>query len=188
PAAHQRPARARALPRRGVLTVGALGAAAVVAIAVPLTSGPDRAQEASPAPRHDTSTTDSTATDGGHLDIANADYALQSRPGGTVSVQLMDHEGVSGLQAALDKAGIPATVMVPSASCHATRPTDNHARGTLSKVVPPSGAHDDGSRDIKPDAIVPGDHLLLVPNSKTGPVSLLTIRLVRQLPTCLPAD
>jgi len=122
------------------------------------------------------------------LNIVNADYAVQSKPGGMVSVQLFDLKGVSGLQAVLDKAGIPAKVMVPSASCHTTGHPDSSPHGSLLKVAPPSGFHRNGVRDIKPSAIVPGDHLLFIANSKSGPATLLAITLVHRLPSCIPAN
>ncbi|MDI5972798.1 hypothetical protein POF50_026230 [Streptomyces sp. SL13] len=166
------PAPRRALP----LAMGVAAAAAVTAIALPLASGAHPAQRAA-APH-------SAASSGG-LNIVNADYTVQSKAGGLVSVQLFDLKGVPGLQAALDKAGIPAKVLAPSASCHAPTPPGDSPHGSLLKAVPPSGFHSDGARDINPGAIVAGDHLLFVPASKNGPVTSLAITLVRQLPSCI---
>ncbi|WP_405779635.1 hypothetical protein [Streptomyces sp. NBC_00859] len=183
------------MPRHRVaLTVGLAAAAATVAVALPLTSGTPGAQQTASAP-HSTAAPGSkesaapTSQGASGLHIVNADYAVQSKAGGLVSVQLFSAKGVPGLQAALDKAGIPAKVMVRSASCPATGRTGTSPQGSLLKVAPQSGFHSNGARDFKPSAIVPGDHLLFTAESKSGgPVTMLSIRLVRQLPSCLPAD
>lgn len=190
PTGHRTLVRLRAPYRRIALTAGlAAAAAAAVAVALPLASASHGAQQAAPA-RPGVARTTPGAQDSpntGGLNIVNADYSLRSKPGGLVSVHLMDVKGVAGLQAALKKAGVPAAVMVPTASCHPGGPGSSSPHGSLLKVAPQSGFHSDGTRDIDPGAIVPGDHLLFVPNSKSGPVSLLTVRLVRRLPACIPA-
>jgi hypothetical protein len=175
------------------LTVGVAAAAAAVAVALPLTSGSHGARQAGPASRTTAASAPATAgtstgtgTGTGDLDIVNADYTVRSAPGGLVSVQLFDTKGASGLQAALDKAGIPAKVLVPSAACHSTGRAHREPRGSLLKVAPPSGFHRNGVRDFKPGAIVPGDHLLLMANTDKGPVTSLAITLVRDLPRCIP--
>ncbi|WP_405688188.1 hypothetical protein OG204_34650 [Streptomyces sp. NBC_01387] len=196
PAGHRALLRLRTPRRRVALTVGVAAATAAAAVALPHVSGSHSAERAASAP-HSTASPDLGAsaaptpqdtlrTDG--LNIVNADYAVQSKPGGVVSVHLFNLRGAPGLQAALDKAGVPAKVMTPSASCPATGHAANSPHGSLLKVAPLSGFHRNGARDIKPRAIVPGDHLLFIPDSKSGPVTLLAITLVRQLPSCIPAN
>jgi hypothetical protein len=172
------------------LTVGVAAAAAAVAVALPLTSASHGARQAGSASRTTAAsapTANAPATAGtGDLDIVNADYTVRSAPGGLVSVRLFDTKGAPGLQAALDKAGVPAKVLVPSATCHSTGRTHRRPRGSLLKVAPLSGFHRNGVRDVRPGAIVPGDHLLLVANTDKGPVTSLAITLVRDLPRCVP--
>lgn len=196
PAGHRTLLRLHAPRRRVALVVGvAAAAAAAVAVALPSTSASHSDQQAAPARQSAPVSSGSSGTSGASvssgtsgLNIVNANYSVRSKPGGMVSVQLFDLKGVPGLQATLDKAGIPAKVMAPSASCSATGHTHDSPHGSLLKVAPPSGFHSNGVRDINPGAIVPGDHLLFVPASKSGPVTSLAITLVRQLPTCVPAN
>ncbi|MEU6478883.1 hypothetical protein ABZ858_18710 [Streptomyces sp. NPDC047017] len=186
PAGHRVVLRPRAPRRRTVLTVGLAAAAAAVAVALPLDSGAHSTQKAAPTPLTASTGPASRSTPGTGLYIVDADYAVRSQPGGLVSVQLFDTKGVPGLQAALDKAGIPAKVLVPSASCRTTG-SSGRPRGSLTEVVPPSGYHRDGVRDIKPGAIRPGDHLLFIAETDGGAPDLLAVRLVGTLPECVPA-
>ncbi|QKW27612.1 hypothetical protein HUT11_16915 [Streptomyces seoulensis] len=186
PAGHRAVLRLRTPRRRTVLTVGIAAAAAAVAVALPLDPGSHGTRQAAPAPRTASTGPAARSTPGMSLDIVNADYAVRSKPGGLVSVQLFDAKGVPGLQAALDKAGIPAKVLVPSASCRATG-SSGRPRGSLTEVAPPSGYHGDGVRDIKPGAIRSGDHLLFIAETDGGAPGLLAIRLVGTLPECVPA-
>ncbi|MFF1838139.1 hypothetical protein ACFVXE_28610 [Streptomyces sp. NPDC058231] len=198
PAGHRALLRLRTPRRRVALTVGVAAAAAAVAVALPLASGSPSAQQAAPAPHSTASTGLGTSaeqtpqstpnTPSTSLNIVNADYAVQSKPGGMVSVQLFNVKGIPGLQAALDKAGIPAKVMVPSASCHTTGHTDNSPHGSLLKVMPPSGFHRNGVRDIKPSAMQTGDHLLFIVDTESSPLKALAITLVHQVPSCIPAN
>ncbi|MHA6758139.1 hypothetical protein [Streptacidiphilus sp. PAMC 29251] len=128
----------------------------------------------------------------GDLNIVNADYAVQSKPGGTVAVQLFGPKGVPGLQAALDQAGIPAAVMTPSASCHEAIENDDSGRYNLAQVLPPSGSGGHGGpagmyQLIRPSAIPAGDHLLFIARFD-GPVKALGILLVLQVPSCVPTQ
>ncbi|MFE2374911.1 hypothetical protein [Streptomyces sp. NPDC059398] len=189
PTGHRTLLRPSASRRWVPATVGLAAAAAAVAVAVPLMSGSHSAQVAEPL-RHSTASTGpsaATTPPGSGLHIVNADYAVRSKPGGMVSVQLFSAKGVPGLQAALDKAGIPAKVLVPSASCRATGPTDRPS-GSLLKVAPQSGFHSNGVRDFKPSAIEPGDHLLFIADTGSGPVKGLAIRLVGRAPGCVPLN
>ncbi|MET9529945.1 hypothetical protein ABZY02_05155 [Streptomyces sp. NPDC006649] len=194
PTGHRTLLRLPAPRRRVALTVGLAAAAAAVAVAVPQMSGSQDAHQTASAPHSTTGTGASAAPDSqgtaaaGGLHIVNADYAVQAKAGGLVSVQLFNLKGAPGLQAALDKAGIPAKVLVPSASCSTTGHPDTSPHGSLLKVAPQSGFHSNGTRDFKPGAIVPGDHLLFIPDSKSGPVSGLAVKLVHQLPSCIPAN
>ena len=195
PAGHRALVRLGAPRRRMAFTVGAVAAAAAVAVAVPLVSGSHSTQQAAPVP-HSTASTgpvtsaaptpQSTAGTSG-LNIVNADFAVQSKPGGTVAVQLFSPKGVPGLQAALEKAGIPAVVMTPSAKCHATIQEDRSGRSTVMKVLPPSGVRSGPGgiyHLIKPSAIPAGDHLLFVARFG-GPIQGLGVTLVRQVPSCV---
>ncbi|MEW2275768.1 hypothetical protein [Streptomyces griseofuscus] len=181
----------RAPRRRIVLTIGIATAAAAMAIAVPLATGTHNAQDVDSAmPRTSNSSSASPAPQGGPgtpLNIVNADYAVRSKADGMVSIQLFDVKGAAGLQAVLDQAKIPAKVIVPSASCRTSGHVDESTHGSLLKAVPLSGHHGDGSRDIKPSAIEPGDHLLFIPDTSSGKPHVIAIRLVHQVPSCIPA-
>ncbi|MCX4724256.1 hypothetical protein OG372_23140 [Streptomyces sp. NBC_01020] len=188
PAGHRTPLRFRA-PRRGLaLTVGLAAAAAAVAVAVPMVSGSNGAQQAAPASRSTENTPSTHSVPNTGLNIVNADYAVRSKPGGMVSVQLFNVKGIPGLQAALDKAGIPAKVLAPSASCHTTGHPGSTPHGSLLKVMPQSGFHSNGVHDIKPSAIQPGDHLLFIAATESNPPGVLATRLVHQVPSCIPAN
>lgn len=189
--------RLRAPRRRMAFTVGAVAAAAAVAVALPLASGSHSTQQAAPTPPGAVNTgpgTSATPTSGSlstGLNIVNADFAVQSKPGGMVAIQLFNPKGVPGLQAALDKAGIPAAVLTPTASCHATIHNDGSARGDLKKVMPPSDTRrePDGIYHlINPSAIPAGDYLLFVARFEPGQVQGLGFTLVRQVPACVPSE
>jgi hypothetical protein len=185
------------LPRpRAALALGAVAAAAAVAVALPLTSGSHTAQQAAPAPHATVSTGSATSSaapspsaPGTGRDIVNADYAVKFAPGGAVYVELFSPRGVPGLQADLRKAGIPAAVMTPSASCHAKIPTDHSGRSNVVKVAPPSRAHraPDGGLDqlIQPSAIPKGDQLLFVAHFAPDEVQGLAFMLVHEVPSCV---
>ncbi|MBM9506597.1 hypothetical protein [Actinacidiphila acididurans] len=177
PAGNRAPLRLRAPRRRMALTIGAVAAAAAVAVALPLASGTHSTRQTAPTPPGAVST--------GGLDIVNADYAVQSKPGGMVAIRLFDPKGVPGLQAALDKAGIPAVVLTPTASCHATVQRDLGDRGNVRKVV----LHSKTGRDpalINPAAIPSGDTLLFTAYFNAGRPGPIGYALVRQAPACVP--
>jgi hypothetical protein len=192
PAGHR--AVVRFARRRPVaLTLGAVAAAAAVAVALPLASGSHSTRQAAPTAHGTvsagpgtsaTATPQSTVSTG--LNIVNADYAVQSKPGGTVSVELFNPKGVPGLQAALRAADIPAAVLTPSASCHATIQHD--PTGNVAKVMPFTELHKgpDGVEQhvIHPSAIPEGDSLLFVAHFD-GPVKGLGFMLVRKVPSCV---
>ncbi|TJZ99850.1 RNA polymerase sigma factor [Actinacidiphila oryziradicis] len=199
PAGHRALLRLRAPRRRMTLTIGAVATAAAVAVALPLASGSHSTQQAAQAPHGTVNTGPGTSatptpTSGSlstGLNIVNADYAVQSKPGGMVAIQLFNPKGVPGLQAALDKAGIPAAVLTPTASCHATIHNDGSARGDLKKVMPPSDTRrePDGIYHlINPSAIPAGDYLLFVARFEPGQVQGLGFTLVRQVPACVPSE
>lgn len=183
------PARVHPLRRRVAFTVGVAAAAAAVVAALPLVSGADSATgQAAPAP-HTTASGTGTGT-AGDLNIADADYAVKSRPDGLVAVQLFDPKGAAGLEKALAGAGIRAAVRVPSASCRAVVHTDTGARGDLDKVLPPSKPYRENGviyHLIDPTAIPAGDHLLFVASFKPGQVSTMGYKLVTEVPACVPA-
>ena len=174
--------------RRMSLTVGVAAAAVAVAVAVPLASGSSHStRRSAPTARGPVTAPGTPAAD--RLNIVTADYAVQAEAGGKVLVRLFDPKGVAGLRAALEKAGVPAAVMVPEASCHAATVPDDSGHGNLTKVLPPSGGRSgpDGLQQlIDPAAIPAGDHLLLVARFD-GPVNALTVELVRRLPSCVPS-
>ncbi|MFF1399191.1 hypothetical protein ACFVZD_36030 [Streptomyces sp. NPDC058287] len=191
------PTRRRSPRRQVAFTAGATAALAVVVIALPLLSGTHHTPQAAPAPRTTLSTGPGTSTPptphgtpGTGLDIVNADYSLKSEPDGKVAVQLFKRKGVPGLQAALRKAGVPAAVMTPSASCHATFHSDHSRLRSLDKILP----QDDVKRNsrgiyhvINPAAIPEGDHLLFIVTFAPGDVQMVEATLTRQVPDCLPA-
>jgi hypothetical protein len=192
PAGHSVLVRLRRPVRRMPLALGAAAAAvAAVAVAVPLTSGshsaPRAAASTGPAPSSAAPTAHGTASAG--LDVVNADYAVKSAPGGTVSVQLFTPRGAAGLQADLRRAGIPAAVLTPSASCHATIREDRSGRSNVVKVMPPTGTRrgSDGaiSHLIDPSAIPEGDHLLFIAHFAPGQAQGLGVALVREIPSCV---
>ncbi|NED91125.1 hypothetical protein G3I76_64960 [Streptomyces sp. SID11233] len=199
PAAGRRaPVRLHSPLRRVAFTAGLAAVGAAVVAALPLLSGPHDATQAAPAPQASATQQSGSGiasptphTGGGaRLDIANADYAVKSGPGGTVSVQLFHRKGAPGLQATLRKAGVPAAVMTPSASCHATFHSDHPNLKALDKVLP----NDEVKRNsrgiyhvINPAAIPEGDHLVFIVTSSGPDLQMVEATLSRQVPTCLPA-
>jgi len=170
------PVRLRA-PRRVALTVG-VAAAAAVAVTVPLASGSHGTRQAAGTPS-------ATASTG--IDIVNADYAVRSESGGTVSVELFRPQGVRSLQIALRKAGIPAAVLIPSDTCRTTVRVDRSGRGDINKVVSAGRAlraSDGASQLITPSAIPKGDTLLLVARFGHKPKAMAAM-LVSQVPHCV---
>jgi len=202
-----RPARPRlrTVRRQLAFTVGFAAAAAAAAVfALPLGSGTHSTGQAAPVSRGTASTGGPSAAPNPQqqhapgfsgLDVVNADYAVQSKPGGMVTVRLFSLKGLSGLQATLDQAGIPAAVMAASPSCHATAPTDSGPPtgdalySRLLKVLPTNWADSSkGIHDIYPGAMDPGDHLLFIAPSKNAPLTSLMVELVRQVPSCIAPD
>jgi hypothetical protein len=201
PAAHLAEERRPSPRRRLTFTAGAAAAAAAaVAIVVAVSSGTQSTQggtqQAAPA-RQGAAGGDASAastpqgTSGTGLDIVNADYAVNSAPGSTVSVALFTPRGVAGLQSDLRKAGVPAVVMAPSTSCHATIDHDRSGGSSAAKVMPPGSTHrgSDGTiyHEINPGAIPKGDHLLLIARFTPGQAQALADTLVRQVPSCVPS-
>ncbi|MFJ4913066.1 hypothetical protein [Streptomyces sp. NPDC088726] len=199
PTGRPAPVRAPSPLRRVAFTAGLAAVAAGVVAALPLLSGPHDTTQAAPAPQATATTQGSgsaTASPTPHtgavarLDIANADYAVKSGPGGTVSVQLFRRKGAPGLQSTLRKAGVPAAVMTPSASCHATFHSDHANLKALDKILP----QDEVKRNsrgiyhvIDPAAIPEGDHLVFVVTSSGPDLQMVEVTLSRQVPPCLPA-
>ncbi|MFK0172262.1 hypothetical protein ACIQU5_26035 [Streptomyces sp. NPDC090306] len=186
------PARVHPLRRRVVFTVGVAAAAAAAIAALPLLSGQDGAGGQAAAPHTAASGTGGGTGKGtgGGLNIADADYAVKSRPDGLVAVQLFDPKGAAGLEKALAGAGIRAAVRVPSASCRAVVHTDTGARGDLDKVLPPSKPYRENGviyHLIDPTAIPAGDHLLFVASFRPDQVSTMGYKLVTEVPDCVPA-
>ncbi|MFC1418129.1 hypothetical protein [Streptacidiphilus cavernicola] len=192
--------RPRPATHRIALTFALATAAAAAVVALPLSAPTHGPGQAAPTPRGSaysaapsTTPRPSHSTDFGGLDIVTADYAVRSRPGGVVTVQLFTLKGQAGLQATLNRAGIPAAVMVASPACHATGPapksTGKDTLRRLLKVLPPPtpGSYDSshGIRDIHPAAMAPGDHLLFIAPAEGTPLNYLVVRLVRQLPSCI---
>ncbi|WNI30768.1 hypothetical protein [Streptomyces sp. ITFR-6] len=184
--------------RRVAFTAGLAAAVAAVVTALPLLPGPHDATQATPAPQasatQESGAGIATATprtgEGTRLDVTNADYAVKSGPGGTVAVQLFRRKGAPGLQATLRKAGVPAAVMTPSASCHATFHSDHANLKALDKVLP----NDEVKRNsrgiyhvINPAAIPEGDHLVFIVTSSGPDLQMVEATLSRQVPPCLPA-
>ncbi|MCX5384507.1 hypothetical protein [Streptomyces sp. NBC_00083] len=174
--------RGRVPRRRLTLSLGAVAAAVAVAVAVPLLGGVqgEQAEGTSAAP--------SLQTKAGNLDIVTADYAVKSVPDGTVAVKVMSRRGIPGLQDALRQAGIPASVMTFSASCHTKVLYDG---GVDSMKVFPQGTAGSGIDGhyslIKPNAVPAGDHLLFVPTTGAqGQIGTLQMSVVRQVPSCVP--
>ncbi|WP_328334081.1 hypothetical protein [Streptomyces sp. NBC_00455] len=171
--------------RLGVLAVGATAVAlATAAVLVPRAADSHAPQSTADAPHATPSRSPGTT-----LDIVNADYAVKSASHGWVSVQLFTSRGVPGLQADLRKAGVPAAVMTPSASCHATIDTDHSRRGNVVKAMPPTRSHrapDGGiSQMINPGAIPQGEHLLFIARFAPGQVQALSVQLVHTIPACV---
>ncbi|MFG2671865.1 hypothetical protein [Streptomyces sp. NPDC048445] len=198
PTARRAPVRLHSPLRRVAFTAGLAAACAAVVAALPLLSGPQDATQAAPASQAPATQGSGSGTasptprpgEGARLDIANADYAVKSGPGGTVSVQLFRRKGAPGLQATLRKAGVPAAVMTPSASCHATFHSDHANLKALEKVLP----NDEVKRNsrgiyhvIHPAAIPEGDHLVFIVTSSGPDLQMVEATLSRQVPTCLPA-
>lgn len=171
----------RLAPRRPMrLAMGVIAAAATVAVAWPLASGASGShgsQQAAPK---------SQGTGGAGLDIVNADYAVKSQQGGKILIDLFSPRGLPGLQAVLRKAGIPAAVLTPSASCP-THIHGNRDNGKLREVMPSSHKLPDGSvvSVIDPSAIPKGDTMLFIAILDRGRMQGLGIALVRHVPSCI---
>ncbi|MFJ3592099.1 hypothetical protein ACIQUY_15655 [Streptomyces sp. NPDC090231] len=198
PTTRRAPVRLHSPLRRVAFTAGLAAACAAVVAALPLLSGPHDATQAAPASQAPATQGSGSGTasptprtgEGARLDIANADYAVKSGPGGTVSVQLFRRKGAPALQATLRKAGVPAAVMTPSASCHATFHSDHANLKALEKVLP----NDEVKRNsrgiyhvIHPASIPEGDHLVFIVTSSGPDLQMVEATLSRQVPTCLPA-
>jgi hypothetical protein len=134
-------------------------------------------------------TTSSTTGDNGGSGIENASYTVTVREGGTVAL-LLTGTKLSGLQTALRRAGLPAVVLTPSASC-------------ASRVVGVDGHHLDAvmSRDPKngrivllnPHAVPHGDTVVIVDESLhdgagNGTVGSMDYILTRNVPSCFPTS
>uniref|UniRef100_A0AAU2VS09 Uncharacterized protein n=1 Tax=Streptomyces sp. NBC_00008 TaxID=2903610 RepID=A0AAU2VS09_9ACTN len=201
PAVRRAPVRHHSPLRRVAFTAGLAAVGAAVVAALPLLSGPHDTTQAAPASQAPATANQKSGSgtasptphtgEGARLDITNADYAVKSGPGGTVSVQLFRRKGAPGLQATLRKAGVPAAVMTPSASCHATFHSDHANLKALDKVLP----NDEVKRNsrgiyhvIHPAAIPEGDHLVFIVTSSGPDLQMVEATLSRQVPTCLPAS
>ncbi|MEU9098399.1 hypothetical protein [Streptomyces sp. NPDC048361] len=179
-------ARTRVPRGRFTLALGAVAAAVAVAVAVPLLGGTHHgAQDGQTATG--TSAAPSLQVKGG-LDIVTADYAVKSVPDGTIAVKVMNPKGIPGLQAALRKAGIPATVMTFSASCHTKVQYDGSVDSMQVFPREAGGSGLDGRYSlIKPSAVPAGDHLLFVPTvGSQGQIGTLQMSVVREVPSCVP--
>jgi hypothetical protein len=177
PSGHRTPVRTRPPRRRLALTLGAVAAAAAVAVAVPLAARTATA----PTPHRSAST-------GTGLDIVTADYAVKTVPGGTIAVRVMSPKGIPGLQAALRKAGVPATVLGFSASCHTKVDFDNDIDPQQVFPQAPAGSGLDGHYALfRLSAVPQGEHLLfMATTAPDGHVGTLQIGVVRQVPGCVP--
>jgi hypothetical protein len=117
--------------------------------------------------------------------LANAAYTVRSNQDGTVTVEVMNVHGLSGLQAALQKLGIPAVAMAQSASCHEPTPYGLPGLESVMSDDPSNGR----LSVIRPSAIPKGETLLFAAaKAPNGGIGSLQGMLVRHVPGCYPLD
>ncbi|MFC1438573.1 hypothetical protein ABUW04_09920 [Streptacidiphilus sp. N1-10] len=187
-------ARAAALPAHGPATVrprhtrriaatslGLAAAVTAVVVGTHAAGGPAAPPQAAPA----TSPAVGSSPTAGLADVG---YTVTVRPGDIVALRIIGTQ-LSGLQVALRRAGLPAVVLSPSASCHTkVTPVDTGSLGAVMSLDP-----DDGRVALlDPGAIPHGDTLLVVDESPAGAVhgsvGSLAYLLTEQTPTCFPAS
>lgn len=182
-----RPAPARTRPRHSRtrrITATAFGLAAATAAVVLIGH-----TGSSPAPVHAAPVTAPAKGGVSAPVLGNASYTVTLRKDGTVTVQLTGTK-LSGLQAKLRQAGLPAVVLTPSDSCR-TRvvSADNDRLEAVMSLDPTNGR----IAILHPGAIPHGDTLLVVDETPgntlhQGTVGSLAYMLTREAPSCFPAS
>ncbi|MFE2351521.1 hypothetical protein ACFVT9_22390 [Kitasatospora cineracea] len=168
------PVRRRRTGRIAVTSLGLAAAVAAVLLGAQAGSGPATRQEAVPP-----------AVEGGALDEVG--YTVTVRPDRLVAVEIIGTE-LSGLQDALRRAGLPAVVLSPSASCSAkVTPVDTGHLGRAMSLDPENGR----VALLDPGAVPAGDTLLVVDEAPPGAlrksVGSLAVMLTNPAPACFPA-
>ncbi len=167
------PVRRRHTGRIAVTSLGLAAAVAAVLLGTQTGSGPATRQEAVPP------------AGGGAL--GEVGYTVTVRPDHLVAVEIIGTE-LAGLQDALRRAGLPAVVLSPSASCSAeVTPVDTGHLGRAMSLDPENGR----VALLDPGAVPAGDTLLVVDEAPPGAlhksVGSLAVMLTDPAPTCFPA-
>jgi hypothetical protein len=115
-------------------------------------------------------------------------YTMTVRPDHIVALKIIGTK-LSGLQTALRRAGLPAVVLTPSATCPSkVTPVDSSRLGAVMSLDPKNGR----VALLDPSAIPHGDTLLVVDESPAGAlhksVGSLAYMLTRPAPNCFPAS
>jgi hypothetical protein len=115
-------------------------------------------------------------------------YTVTVRPGHIIALKIIGTK-LSGLQTALRRAGLPAVVLTPSATCpDKVTPADGSHLGAVMSLDPENGR----VALLDPSAIPPGDTLLVVDESPAGTlhksVGSLAYMLTKHAPNCFPAS
>lgn len=120
--------------------------------------------------------------------VRDAGYTVTVRPDHVVALKIVGTQ-LSGLQATLRRAGLPAVVMTPAASCvHKVTPVDTGRLTAVMSLDPKDGR----VALLDPAAVPHGDSVLVVNESPAGArhasVGSLAVLLTRPAPSCFPAS
>ncbi|MEY9870788.1 hypothetical protein ABH931_000242 [Streptacidiphilus sp. MAP12-33] len=120
--------------------------------------------------------------------LGDVGYTVTIRPDKVVALKIIGTR-LSGLQAALRRAGLPAVVLTPSAACPSkVVPVDSSHLEKVMSLDPRNGR----IALLDPSAIPHGDTLLIVDESPADAlhksVGSLATMLTRQAPSCFPTS
>ncbi|MFC4328757.1 hypothetical protein ACFPC0_13110 [Streptomyces andamanensis] len=174
------PVRPRHTRRIALTSVGLAAAVTAVVLGTQAGSGPAAPQAASVAPP--------TADGGSAPAFANVDYSVTVRPDKVVALKIVGTK-LSGLQSALRRAGLPAVVLTPSATCDSkVTPVDSGHLGAAMSLDPENGR----VALLDPGAIPHGDTLLIVDEAPGSAlhksVGSMAYMLTRPAPSCFPTS
>lgn len=180
PAPSPAPVRPRHARRIAVTSIGLAAAVTAVVLGTQAGSGPAAPQATPVAP---------PAADGGSAPaLGTVDYTVSVRPDKVVALEIVGTK-LSGLQAALRRAGVPAVVLTPSATCRSeVTPVDSGHLGAAMSLDPKNGR----VALLDPGAIPHGDTLLIVDEAPGSAlhksVGSMAYLLTRPAPSCFPTS
>ncbi|SEL36469.1 hypothetical protein [Streptacidiphilus jiangxiensis] len=167
----------------GRIAVTSLGlAAAVTAVVLGTHTG------TAPATPHAAPASPSAGNSNSAPALGDVGYTVTVRPGHVVALEITGTK-LSGLQAALRRAGLPAVVLSPSATCPAkVTPVDTSHLGQVMSLDPKNGR----VALLDPGAVPHGDTLLVVDEAPPGAlhrsVGSLAVMLTNPAPACFPSS